>query len=88
MGMLERGRGYSKVTEVIERQWSVISGQWPVTPSLIYWPLITDHWPLPLDFCGQHFADSADYLALVIVQGQELEAVAETLAVTDYGADL
>src|SRR5271167_1090168 len=32
LGMVERRRGYSKVTLVIGRQWSVASGQWPVTP--------------------------------------------------------
>ena len=36
---------------------------------------------------GKVLADALDGIALVVVQSQELEAVAEALAVTDDGAD-
>ena len=39
-------------------------------------------------FGGEDFADAADYFALGVVEGEELEAVAEAVAVTDDGANL
>ena len=37
---------------------------------------------------GEVFADSADGVALALVQGQEFEAVAKSLAIADNGANL
>jgi len=51
------------------------------------WPLITGPWPLHSAFGGEHFADAADHIALGLAEGEEFEAVAEALAVTNDGAD-
>ena len=44
--------------------------------------------PRGLRFRGEHLADSANGVTLVVVQGQELEAVVQPLAVTHNGSHL
>ena len=37
--------------------------------------------------CGEHFADAADGVALCVAESEELEAVAQSLAVADDGTN-